>query len=155
MRSIGLGQVKDIFSGKISNWKEVGGADVEIVIISRDTSSGTYECFHEYGIKKVKVRADAQMTSGNQQMATTVAQTPNSIGYVGLGFLKSANIKPVSIDGVEANMKTTKDGSYPISRTLNMYTNGKPKGEVKRFINFVLSAEGQRLAEENGYVGLK
>ncbi len=143
-----------VYSGKINNWKDLGGPDAEIVVISRDTSSGTYECFHEYGIKKAKIKAGAQMVASNQAMATTVAQTPYSIGYVGLGFLKSANIKPVKVDGIEANMQTTKDGSYPISRTLNMYTNGKPKGEIAKFIKFIISSEGQKLVEEQGYIKL-
>jgi phosphate transport system substrate-binding protein len=147
-------KLADVYSGKISNWSDLGGPNAEIVVISRDTSSGTYECFHEYGIKKAKVRADAQMVASNQAMATTVAQTPNSIGYVGLGYLKSADIKPINIDGIEANMETTKDGTYPISRTLNMYTNGKPKGEIAKFINFIQSATGQKIVEEQGYIQL-
>ena len=148
-------RLADIYSGKINNWNEFGGPDAEIVVVSRDTSSGTYECFNEYGIEKVKIRADAQMVASNQAMATTVAQTPYSIGYIGLGYLKSANVKPLKVDGIEANEKTTKDGTYPISRTLNMYTNGKPKGEIAKFINFILSSEGQKIVEEQGFIKLK
>ena len=154
LKEITREKLADIYSGVINNWSELGGPNAEIVVVSRDTSSGTYECFYEYGIEKAKIRADAQMVASNQAMATTVAQTPYSIGYIGLGFLKSANVKPLIVDGKEANEKTTKDGSYPISRTLNMYTNGKPKGDVAKFINFILSPEGQKIVEEQGYIKL-
>jgi len=147
-------QVKDIFAGIITNWKEVGGDDAEIIVISRDTSSGTYGSFVEMVLEKDKMRADAQMVASNQAMATTVAATPNSIGYLGLGFLKAANVKPIKVDGIEPNEKTVKDNSYPISRTLNMYTNGKPSGEIEDFINFIKSSKGQELVEDAGYIKL-
>ena len=147
-------QVKEIFAGKINNWKEVGGTDAEIVVVSRDTSSGTYGSFVEMVLEKDKMRADAQMVASNQAMATTVAATPNSIGYLGLGFLKSADVKPIKIDGVMPSEKTVKDKTYPISRTLNMYTNGKPTGDVAKFINFILSAQGQKIVEEQGFIKL-
>ena len=147
-------QVKEIFAGKINNWKEVGGPDAEIVVVSRDTSSGTYGSFVEMVLEKDKMRADAQMTASNQAMATTIAATPYSIGYLGLGYLKSADVKPIKVNGIMPSEKTVKDGSYPISRTLNMYTNGKPKGDAAKFINFILSPQGQEIVEEQGFVKL-
>ena len=155
--SLTMEQTRDIFAGKITNWKEVGGPDMTIVVISRDTSSGTYGSFVEMVLdykEKNKMRADAQMTASNQAMATTVAQTPYSIGYLGLGFVKAADVKVVKINNIEASDKTVKNGTYPISRTLNMYTDGKPKGEVKKFIDFILSKDGQKIVVEQGYIKL-
>ncbi|HPE45383.1 MAG TPA: PstS family phosphate ABC transporter substrate-binding protein, partial [Deltaproteobacteria bacterium] len=80
-------QIKDIYTGKVSNWKEIGGPDAKIVTVSRDTSSGTYEAFETLAINKEKVRPDALTTASNQAVAQTVAQTPGAIGYVGHGYL--------------------------------------------------------------------
>ena len=147
-------QVKDSFTGKVSNWSQVGGRNEKIVAISRDTSSGTFEAFMELVLDKQKVRPDAIMQASNQAVATTVARTPNAIGYVGLGFLSDA-IKAVTIDGVMPSKETVLTGTYKIGRPLFMYTNGAPKGLAKEFLDFVKGAEGQALADELGYVGLK
>jgi phosphate transport system substrate-binding protein len=147
-------QIKDIYTGKISNWSEVGGSGGQIVVISRDTSSGTYEAFGELALNKEKVRPDALLQASNQAVATTVANTPGAIGYVGLGFV-SEELKSVTVDGIKATKETVLSGQYSLSRPLFMYTNGKPQGLVKEFIDFVLSEEGQGIVEENGYVGLR
>jgi len=147
-------QLKDIFTGKISNWSQLGGKDEKIVVISRDTSSGTFEAFGELVLMKEKVRPDALMQASNQAVASTVARTPASIGYVGLGFIYSS-VKALEIDGVMPSKKTVLTGKYPVGRPLFMYTNADPKGLVKEFIDFIASEEGQRIADEEGYVGLK
>lgn len=152
-----LEQVRDIFAGKINNWKEVGGKDAPIVVVSRDTSSGTYGSFEEMVLhykEKNNMRPDAQMAASNQAVATIISQTPNSIGYIGLGYLKSAKLKALKINGVEPSEKTVKDKTYPISRTLNMYTNGTPKGLAKKFIDFILSKKGQEIVEKSGFIKL-
>jgi phosphate transport system substrate-binding protein len=147
-------QLKDIYTGKISDWAEVGGSGGKIVVISRDSSSGTFEAFGELALEKAKVRPDALLQASNQAVATTVAETPGAIGYLGLGFV-SSQIKAIPVDGVEATKETVLSTKYPLSRPLFMYTNGNPQGIVKEFIDFVLSDEGQKLVEANGYVGLK
>lgn len=147
-------QVKDIYTGKISNWKEVGGSDEKIVVISRDSSSGTFEAFGELALKGGKVRPDALLQASNQAVASTVSRTPGAIGYVGLGYLTSS-VKAVDIDGIKASKETVLTGKYAIGRPLFMYTNGAPKGLAKQFIDYILSAEGQKLVEEEGFVGLK
>ncbi len=147
-------QVRDIFTGKIRDWSELGGPAGKIVAISRDTSSGTFEAFGELVLKGAKVRPDALMQASNQAVATTVARTPQGIGYVGLGFLSDA-VKALDIDGVTPSQETVLSGKYPVSRPLFMYTNGEPSGLAKEYISFVKSAEGQALADELGYVGLK
>jgi phosphate transport system substrate-binding protein len=147
-------QVKDIFTGKISNWSQLGGSDEKIVAVSRDSSSGSFDAFTSIVLGGKKTRSDALMQASNQAVATTVAGTPGAIGYVGLGFI-STSVKALAIDGVMPLRETVISGVYPVTRPLFMYTNGKPKGLVKEYIDFILSDEGQKLVEEEGFVGLK
>jgi len=153
VNSLSKKQLKDIYTGKISNWSQVGGDDAKIVVISRDTSSGTFEAFGELVLDKEKVRPDALMQASNQAVATTVSRTPAAIGYVGLGYL-SSGVKPLAINGVIPSKKTVLLNTYIISRPLFMYTNGTPQGLTKDFLDFILSAEGQKIVEEEGFVGL-
>jgi phosphate transport system substrate-binding protein len=145
--------LKNIYTGKVSNWKALGGPDQTIVVVSRDVASGTYEVFGEKVLKGSKVREDALMLASNKAVATTVAETPGAIGYVGLGFL-SEGVKALKIEGVMPSEKTVRDGEYKLARPLYMYTNGAPKGIVKEFIDFILSPDGQKLVKETGYVPL-
>jgi phosphate transport system substrate-binding protein len=147
-------QVKDIYTGKISNWSQVGGDYQKIVVVSRDTSSGTFEAFGELALDKQKIRPDAVMQASNQAVASTVARTPGAIGYVGLGFL-SDEVKALEIDGVMPSKETVLNSKYPIGRPLFMYTNGEPKGLAKEIIDFIKSPEGQKLVDEEGFVALK
>lgn len=147
-------QVKDIYTGKISDWSQLGGKSGKIVVISRDTSSGTYEAFSALALNKARFRPDALLQASNQAVATAVAKTPSAVGYIGLGFLNNS-VKAVTIDGVECSRETVLSGEYPYARPLFMYTNGAPKGEIKNFLEFVTSPEGQAIAEQQGYVGLK
>jgi len=146
-------QVKDIYTGNISDWAQVGGAAGKIVVVSRDTSSGTYEAFGALAIDGAKVRGDALLQASNQAIATTVGTTPAAIGYIGLGYL-TEKVKAVTVNGVECKKENVLNNSYPYSRPLYMYTNGKPEGAKKTFIDFVLSAEGQKIVEESGFVPL-
>ena len=144
-------QIKDIYTGKVSNWKEIGGPNAKIVAVSRDTSSGTFEAFEALAINKEKVRPDALTTASNQAVAQTVAQTPGAIGYVGVGYL-SPKVKDVTVDGIKCTRQTIQSGKYPLARELYMYTNGKPSGNTAKYIDFVLSKDGQKLVEEEGFV---
>jgi len=154
VKKLTLEEVKAIFTGKINRWNEVGGETKQIVVISRDTASGTFETFNTLALKEEKVRDDALMLASNKAVATTVAKTPGAIGYIGLAYL-SEEVKALVIDGVEASQKTVVSGEYKLSRPLFMYTNGNPKGLVKKFIDFVLSLSGQRIVEDVGYVPLR
>ncbi|KUK23355.1 MAG: Phosphate ABC transporter substrate-binding protein, PhoT family [Thermotoga petrophila] len=149
-----LEQLKAIYTGKINNWKEVGGRDMKIVVVSRDSASGTYETFHELVLKGEKLRGDALLLASNQAVATTVVQTEGAIGYIGLGYL-SQKVKALKIDGIAPSKETVVDGSYKLARPLFMYTNGEPKGLVKEFIDFVLSPEGQKIVEEQGFIPVR
>lgn len=147
-------QIKDIYTGIISNWKDLGGSDEKIVVISRDTASGTFEAFNELVLAKSKVRPDALMEASNQAVVSVVSKTSGAIGYVGLGYAQG-DVKALSVNGIAPSKETVLTGKYPISRPLFMYTNGAAQGAVKEFIDFVLSSDGQKIADEQGYVGLK
>jgi len=147
-------QIKDIYTGAISNWKQLGGSDEKIVVISRDSSSGTFEAFATLALDGAKVRSDALMQASNQAVASTVSRTTGAVGYVGLGYVTSS-VKAVDVNGVKASKETVLTNKYLLGRPLFMYTNGEPKGLAKQFIDYILSPEGQKLAEEEGFVGLK
>jgi phosphate transport system substrate-binding protein len=147
-------QIKDIYTGKVSNWSAVGGPDLKIVVVSRDSSSGTFEAFNEMVLSKEKVRPDAIMQASNQEVAGTVSRTPGAIGYVGLGYL-SGSIKALSVNGVIPSKATVLRHKYPVSRPLYMYTNGAPAGTARQFLAFVKSKAGQKIVEAEGFVGLK
>jgi phosphate transport system substrate-binding protein len=147
-------QIKDIFSGKISDWSELGGNPGKVVVVSRDTSSGTFEAFGELVMKGEKVIPGALMQASNQAVATIISQTPSAIGYVGLGYV-TKDFKPLEIEGVMPSKETVLSGKYPVTRPLFMYSNGQPQGLAKEYLDFVKSKEGQDIVEEQGYVGLK
>ena len=154
VKALSLSQLQGIYTGKITNWSSLGGANQKIVVISRDSSSGTFEAFEELALNKQKVRRDALSAASNQAIAKIVAQTPGAIGYVGLGYL-TPKVKALPIDGQACNRATVLSKRYPLSRPLYFYTNGKPSGDAKRFIDFVLSSEGQKLVNEEGYVSVR
>ncbi|MCM8823499.1 MAG: phosphate ABC transporter substrate-binding protein [Candidatus Omnitrophica bacterium] len=147
-------QIKDIYTGKISNWSQLGGDNQKIVVVSRDSASGTFEAFGELALDKEKVRPDAIMQASNQAVVSVVAKTSGAIGYVGLGYIEPS-VKALEINGVMPSKETVLTEKYPIARPLFMYTNGAPQGLVKEFIDFIKSVQGQRLVDEDGFVPLK
>jgi phosphate transport system substrate-binding protein len=147
-------QIKDIYTGKLSDWSQLGAEKMKIVVVSRDSASGTFEAFGTLALGGAKVRGDALMQASNQAVASVVAKTPGAIGYVGIGYV-TAEIKAIPVNDITASKETVLSGKYPFSRPLFMYTNGAPKGTSKEYIDFVLSPEGQKLVEQAGYIGLK
>ncbi|OPZ60869.1 MAG: Phosphate-binding protein PstS 1 precursor [Deltaproteobacteria bacterium ADurb.Bin510] len=147
-------QILDIYTGKFSNWSQVGGPDQKIVVISRDSASGTYDAFDALALNKQKVRGDALMSASNGAVAQTVAQTPGAIGYVGLGYVNK-KVKAVKVDGVACTKASVVAGTYPLSRPLILYTNGAPKGLALDFIRFIQGPSGQQLVDEEGFVRVK
>ncbi len=147
-------QLKDIFTGSVSKWSDVGGTGDKIVVVSRDSSSGTFEAFGALALDGQKVRADALMQASNQAVASVIAKTPGAIGYVGLGYM-GGEVKAIPINGIEASKQTVLSGKYPLSRPLFMYTNGDPQGTTKAFLDFVMSEDGQKIVDEEGFVALK
>jgi phosphate transport system substrate-binding protein len=147
-------QIKDIYTGKISNWKEVGGNAAKIVVVSRDSASGTFETFNKLALDDEKVRPDALLQASNQAVAMTISRTKGAIGYIGMGYLSNA-VKGVNVNGISPTKENVIDGSYILARKLFMYTNGKPKGATADFILFVLSDDGQKIVEKEGFVPIK
>lgn len=148
-------QVRDIYTGKVTNWRQVGGPDMSIVVISRDTSSGTYETFHNLVMEKKEMAANVEYVNSNPQAHARVKTTRGAIGYVGLGFV-DAHVRALKIDGILPSRKTIASGTYPVTRPLYMFTNGYPKlgSMVHKFCTFYLTEKGQELIEAKGFVPL-
>lgn len=153
LTDITMAQLKDIYMGKIRNFREIGGPDRKIVVISRDTSSGTYETWEKKVMKKERVTPRASVMASNGAVVQSVSNNKNTIGYIGIGYLNKS-VKPLTADGIEGTEETTLNGQYPISRPLFMFTNGWPKGDTLKYINFILHPRGQKHVAESGYVRL-
>ena len=150
-------QVKDIFTGKVTNWKEVGGADKAIVVVAREEGSGTRDFFQEHFFgkdKEAQILAEAILQSSNGAVRTTVATTPDSIGFLSFGYIDQS-VKALAIDGVEATEANVYNGTYGATRPFVMATKGDPTGEVKAFLDWILGPEGQEVVKKAGYFALK
>ena len=151
---LSMEQLKSIYKGEVKNWKEVGGPDLKIVVVSRDTSSGTYEVWEEKVMKKERVYPGALLQASNGAVAQAVAKNPNAVGYLGRGDLK-ADVKAVSVGGVVGSEESTLNGTFPVSRPLYMFTKGWPTGDAADYINYVLHPQkGQQLVRDAGFVPL-
>jgi len=152
VKEITMAQLKAIYDGSITNWKQLGGKDENIVVISRDTSSGTYEIWHEKVMKKTDVRKDALLQASNGAIISAVAGNPKALGYVGYGYIDSS-VHALNVDKVVATIDNGKSAKYPISRKLYMYVDeNNLSAEAQKYIDYVLSAEGQRLVKEAGFI---
>lgn len=147
-------QLTEIFSGKIVNWKALGGPDKPINVYTRDNSSGTREVFWEKALDKGEITDKANVVVSNGAMKTAVANDPYGIGYVSVGHMDNSTA-PVTLDGAEPTIDNVKNGSYKIARGLFSNTKGEPKGLVKKFIDFLFSPEGQELVTRNGFISVK
>lgn len=153
-------ELKDIFTGKITNWKEVGGKDGKITILSREVNSGTHVYFKEHVLNKTEFAPTALMLPSSQAIADEITGNPNAIGYYGMGYIsKDQKAIKVAKDKespyIEPTIENVKTGNYPISRPLFMCTKGEPTGLTKTFIDFVLSSEGQKIVAEIDFVPVK
>lgn len=154
VRNLSLEQLKGIYNGTITNWKEVGGKDINVVVVSRDTSSGTYEIWHEKVLKKTDVSNRALLQASNGAVLSTVAVNPKSIGYIGFGYLNNS-VKALKVNNIEGTIANGKSGKYPVSRKLYMYVNKTTLSkEANAFIKFILSKKGQDLVKEEGFIPL-
>ena len=151
--NLSIDQLSQIYQGKITNWKEVGGDDLKIVVISRDSSSGTFESWDHFVMKKIKVTPRAQMLASNGAIVTAIAKNRYAIGYLGIGYLNKS-VKPLKVNGVTASVQTALSKAYPLCRELYMYTNGDAKGDVAKYLSFVKSPEGQQIVVKEGFVPL-
>ncbi len=148
-----IDQLSQIYQGKITNWKEVGGDDLQIVVVSRDSSSGTFETWGHLVLNNAKVTPRAQLQASSGAVVQAVSKNRYAISYVGIGYLNKS-VKALTVNGVPATAKTAFSKEYPIARPLYMYTNGQPTGEIAGFIKFVLSPAGQKLVAREGFIPL-
>ncbi len=161
-----LDQLANIFMGKIKNWKEVGGPNLPIVLLSREVNSGTHVYFKEQVLRRGDSKRKEEFDEGallmpsSQAIADEIAQNPNAIGYYGMGYsnptqkllaIAKDDKSPYYLPMVENVMS----GHYDISRPLLMYTNGQPQGDVKEFVDFVLSDAGQAVVRQIDFVPLR
>jgi len=161
-----LAQLADIFTGRVTNWNEIGGKDEKIVILSREVNSGTHVYFKEHVLRKNDPNSKEEFTpralmlSSSQAIADEVAGNSAAVGYYGMGYI-SKKQKPLSIAKDEKSeyeaptIENVINGKYPISRPLFLYTNGAPEGLVKKFIDFTLSKEGQDIVLATDFVPVK
>jgi phosphate transport system substrate-binding protein len=145
-------QIRGIYMGKYTNWSQVGGPNASIVMIQRESNSGTQDSFKELVMgKENPISKKAETQSSNGAIKSRVASTPSAVGFIGLGFV-DATVKAVMVNGVDPDERTVKNGTYPISRPLFMYTNGQPTGSIKQFIDLPKTPEGKRMISEIGFV---
>ncbi|MFA5271502.1 MAG: phosphate ABC transporter substrate-binding protein [Candidatus Omnitrophota bacterium] len=161
-----IDQLAQIFTGKVTNWKELGGQDMKIVILSREVNSGTHVYFKEHVLRRNDPNAkdefapSALMLSSSQAIADEVAGNSAAIGYYGMGYI-SVKQKPVMIAKNDKSVyeapsiENVINGKYPISRPLFLYTNGEPEGLTKKFVDFCLSKEGQDIVLKTDFVPIK
>lgn len=152
-------QLEDIFTGKITNWKEVGGADARIIVYTRETSSGTYEFFKEHVMNKKNFARTALSMSATGSIIQSISQTKGAIGYVGLAYVNK-HVKPLAVsydskNYVEPTLNNAQSGKYPITRPLFYFFDTKNEAKLKPFISYILSAKGQAIVKKDGYIPVK
>ncbi len=159
-------QLSAIFSGKITNWRELGGEDGPIVLLSRESNSGTHVFFLEEVVRqgdsedKTLFSPDTLLMPSSEGISSEVRQNPNAIGYDGLGYVtpdqKVVGVSPAEdAPYVKPNVETVKDGSYPIARGLYIYTVGEPTGVIRDYLDWILGPEGQAIVQDLGFVPLQ
>lgn len=144
-------QLKDLFAGKITNWKEVGGNDAPISLYVREDGSGTRETFEERALDKGKSTPSANVVNSNGAMKTAIANDPNALGYVGIGHLDKS-IKGLAVEGATPTQENAASGTYPVTRLLYMNTKGEPQGLTKAFVDYIYSESGKKHVSGAGYI---
>ncbi len=159
MKEISLAQIKGIYTGKITNWKEIGGPDSKIILYGRENSSGTYVYLNEVVLDNEDYSAAMQTMPGTAAVVNAVAKDKFGIGYGGAAYGKGIKFLSVKADdkstAYEPNAENVKSGVYPITRYLYMYTRSRPTGAIKAFIDWTLSSEGQEIVKKVDYFPVK
>jgi phosphate transport system substrate-binding protein len=151
VKALSKAQLQDIYAGKITGWKELGGEDRAINIYTRDESSGTREVFWEKALNKGEISGKANVVASNGAMKSGVANDPYAIGYMSVGYLDES-VAPVALDAVTPSIATVKSGEYKVSRGLYSNTKGEAAGLVKKFIDYLSSPEGRKIVVEKGFI---
>ena len=147
-------QLGEIFSGKITNWKTLGGVDKNINLYDRDAASGTRSVFWKKALKKGDVSTKANVVVSNGAMKTAIAGDPYGIGYVSVGHI-DGTVATVALDGVVPDLANVKNGDYGVARGLYSITKGEPVGLARLFLEFLLSPTGQKIAESKGFISVQ
>jgi len=147
-------QLQDIFAGKIISWKALGGDERPINVYTRDKSSGTRAVFWKKALKKGEITGKANFVASNGAMKSAVANDPYAIGYISVGYIDKT-VAAVTLDGITPSLDTVKSGEYKVARGLYSNTKGEAKGLAKKFIEYLLSPEGQKIAMEKGFIPVK
>jgi phosphate transport system substrate-binding protein len=166
IKNLTMDQLRDIFMGNITNWKDIGGANKSIVILSREVNSGTHIFFKEHVLRRNVVKGPeefspaALLMPSSQAIADEVSNNENAIGYYGMGYISPSQkviavAKDASSPYIDPSPENIKSNLYPISRPLYMCTNGAPKGVIKNFMDFVFSKEGQEIVKKLDFVPIK
>jgi phosphate transport system substrate-binding protein len=158
VRELSIDQLAQIYTGKVTNWNQVGGANAPIVLYGRENSSGTYEYFKEHVLNKADFAPRTQTLQGTAAVINAVARDKNGIGYGGIAYASDVRAVSVKKDAatpaVEPNVSSVADGSYPISRKLYFYWVSTANPELQQFVQWVTTPEGQKLVENVGYFPL-
>jgi phosphate transport system substrate-binding protein len=145
-------QVNQIFTGEITNWSELGGANADINVYTREEGSGTRATFMDFtGIEEGEFADGASVQQGNSAMRAAVAGDPNGIAYISLGYV-DASVSPAKIDGFEGTVENVLAGTYPFQRILWMFTLGKASPLEQAYLDYVMSPDGQEIVEEEGFI---
>jgi len=146
-------QLQGIYTGTITNWKEVGGTDSGIMVVTREEGSGTRDCFEQAVMKPIKAEITDHgiIQDSNGKTRATVAGSAQAIGFISLGYVNS-DVSALRLDGIEPTVESVVDSSYAISRTLWMISNGNPDSSEQAFLDFVLGDEGQRIVEDVHFI---
>jgi len=155
IRNLNKEQIKKIYTGEFTNWQQLGGPNVPIIAISRDTASGTYEVFHQLAMDSEKLGARIELATSNPQIFTRVSTTQGAIGYVGLGFV-TTGVEAVRYDNVLPSRTSIANGTYKLSRPLYLFTDGYPElgSPLLAFCNFFLTEEGHEIISAKGFIPL-
>jgi phosphate transport system substrate-binding protein len=151
LQDLSLIQIKQVFTGKIRNWKDVGGHSHPIVLVTREEGSGTREAFQKLVMGKEEISLESLVQDSNGAIRQVVASDPNAIGFISLGLVNE-KVGALKISGVEPNLTNIESGKYTLVRPFLFVFNGEPKGEAKSFLEFVLSPTAQRLLSKEGLV---
>ncbi|VVB72150.1 PBP superfamily domain protein [uncultured archaeon] len=156
VKAITKEQLKNIYAGKIKNWKELNGPDKDIYVVAREDGSGTRDTFNELvmGSTTTETPGVSTVAQGNSEVKTAVTGSDKAIGYVGFSYAKGGDLGVLKYEDVMPAVENIKSGSYPLNRHLYFYTWGQPTPCAQKFIDFVLSTPGQKIAEENGFIPL-
>lgn len=158
IQNISLENLRGIYAGTITNWREIGGPDEPILVVNRDEASGTREAFKTIVMRGTPFDQSAAVLPGTGQVRDVVSRTKNAIGYISLGFVESSftkeKVKAISVDGVSASEQTIQSKAYPISRDLFLFTRESISPDAQAFIDFILSSAMDETIKEAGYLPL-